>query len=314
MAGQREVGLDGDAPGAVRSRRRSARPARPPAAEAVTPAAQITVRAAIRSVSPSGRWIVTPLVVDARPPCADSVDGHAEPLERALGLGATATAGSVVEHAVGGLDEQDAARGRVDRAGSRGAACRGRARRSGRPSPRRSGRRRRRRTSARPRGCAVGLDLGGLEGAEERGCARRSALSSDLTSAACSPPLLVAEVGVAASRRRRSACRSRAGSGDRYARRPATRCTSRASRSKSATSASSTRTLRAPLEDRAQRIGDLARRERAGRDLVGQRLEQVEVAPVDQRDLDRRAAQLRDGLQPAEAAADHDHAVTLSRR
>ena len=60
------------------------------------------------------------------------------------------------------------------------------------------------------------------------------------------------------------------------------------------------------LEDRAQRLGDLARRERTGRDLVGERLEEVEVAPVDERDLDGRTPQLQDGLDPAEATADHD--------
>ena len=63
------------------------------------------------------------------------------------------------------------------------------------------------------------------------------------------------------------------------------------------------------LEHRAQRDGDLAGRERAGRDLVEQRREEVMVAPVDQRDLDVGAAQLADGLQAAEPAADHDDAV-----
>ena len=47
------------------------------------------------------------------------------------------------------------------------------------------------------------------------------------------------------------------------------------------------------LEDRAERIGDLAGRERPGRDLVGERLEEMEVAAVDERDLDRRTPQLR---------------------
>jgi hypothetical protein len=35
----------------------------------------------------------------------------------------------------------------------------------------------------------------------------------------------------------------------------------------------------------------------------------VEVAPVDQRDVDRGAPQRLDGLEAAEAAADHDDAV-----
>ena len=57
-------------------------------------------------------------------------------------------------------------------------------------------------------------------------------------------------------------------------------------------------------EDRAQRIRDLARRQRPGRDLVGERLEEVEVAPVDERQLDRRIPEVNGRLEPAEAAAD----------
>ena len=64
------------------------------------------------------------------------------------------------------------------------------------------------------------------------------------------------------------------------------------------------------LKDRAQRVGDLGGRERAGGDLVGERLEEVEVAPVDERDLDRPAPQLRERLEAAESAAD-DHDVVL---
>ena len=63
------------------------------------------------------------------------------------------------------------------------------------------------------------------------------------------------------------------------------------------------------LEDRAERIGDLAGRERPGRDLVGERLEEMEVAAVDERDLDRRTPQLRDRLQAAETSADDDDVV-----
>jgi hypothetical protein len=46
------------------------------------------------------------------------------------------------------------------------------------------------------------------------------------------------------------------------------------------------------LEDPAEGIRDLASRKRPGRDLVGKRLEEVEVAAVDERDLDRRSPQL----------------------
>ena len=63
------------------------------------------------------------------------------------------------------------------------------------------------------------------------------------------------------------------------------------------------------LQDRAQRIGDLAGRERARGDLVGERLKEVEVAPVDERDLHGRPLEVQRGLEPAEAAPDHDDAV-----
>ena len=62
------------------------------------------------------------------------------------------------------------------------------------------------------------------------------------------------------------------------------------------------------LEHCAQRIGDLAGRQGAGRDLVAERLEQVEVAAVDERDRHVRLAQPERGLEAAEAAAD-DHDV-----
>ena len=52
------------------------------------------------------------------------------------------------QHRVGGVEQDDPGRARVDRCGSRRAACGARARRSARPSRRRSARRRRRRRSA----------------------------------------------------------------------------------------------------------------------------------------------------------------------
>ena len=47
---------------------------------------------------------------------------------------------------------------------------------------------------------------------------------------------------------------------------------------------------RVPLatQDRAQRLGDLARGQGTRRDLVQERLEEVEVAPIDERHLDPR--------------------------
>src|SRR5205085_696104 len=66
-------------------------------------------------------------------------------------------------------------------------------------------------------------------------------------------------------------------------------------------------------EDRAEWVADLSGRERPSGHLVGERLEQVEVAPVHQRELDRRGGQVRGGLQAAEAAADDDHPMRPRR-
>ena len=66
------------------------------------------------------------------------------------------------------------------------------------------------------------------------------------------------------------------------------------------------------LEDAAQRRRDLLRSEGSSRDLIQQRLEEVEVATIDQRYLDQSAAKAADGLQTAKASA-HDHdPVSLS--
>ena len=65
-------------------------------------------------------------------------------------------------------------------------------------------------------------------------------------------------------------------------------------------------------QDLPQRHRHLDGRERAGRDLVGERLEEVEVLAVDERHVDVRAAQAAHGEQAAEAAADDHH--TLPRR
>ncbi len=57
-------------------------------------------------------------------------------------------------------------------------------------------------------------------------------------------------------------------------------------------------------DDVTQRRGDLPRREHAGGDLVQQRLEQVVVASIDQRDVDGRMGEMPDRQQPTEAPAD----------
>jgi hypothetical protein len=61
-----------------------------------------------------------------------------------------------------------------------------------------------------------------------------------------------------------------------------------------------------PAQDVADRPGDVGRRQRRGRNLIQQRLEAVMVLPVDQRDVDRGAAQRLRGFDAAEAGAD-DH-------
>ena len=63
------------------------------------------------------------------------------------------------------------------------------------------------------------------------------------------------------------------------------------------------------LEDRAQGIGDLSRCERACGDLISERLEQVEVPAIDERDLDLRVPEPESRLKACEATAHHDDAV-----
>ena len=68
----------------------------------------------------------------------------------------------------------------------------------------------------------------------------------------------------------------------------------------------------ASFEHAAQRRSDVRRRQTAGRDLVKQRLEQVEVAAVDQRDLEPRGTDRLGGVEPAESAADDDDALACA--
>ena len=59
-------------------------------------------------------------------------------------------------------------------------------------------------------------------------------------------------------------------------------------------------------EKPAQRIGDLARGQRPRRHLIQQRLEEMEVPPVQQRNLDTRPAELAHRPQASKAPADDD--------
>ena len=66
-------------------------------------------------------------------------------------------------------------------------------------------------------------------------------------------------------------------------------------------------------EQTAERVGDLRGRERPGGDLIRERLEQVEVTPVDKRDPDRQMGEVKRGLKSAESAADDDDVGGESR-
>ena len=59
-------------------------------------------------------------------------------------------------------------------------------------------------------------------------------------------------------------------------------------------------------DDVAQRLGDVRRRKRGRGHLVKQRLEEMMILPVEQRDADIGLAQRLGRLQPAKAAADDD--------
>ena len=74
------------------------------------------------------------------------------------------------------------------------------------------------------------------------------------------------------------------------------------------------RHLLASAQQIADRPGNFRRRQRRGRDLVEQRLEQMMVAAIDQRDPDRRTGEAKGGLQPAETGADDHHMMGLFRR
>ena len=66
--------------------------------------------------------------------------------------------------------------------------------------------------------------------------------------------------------------------------------------------------------DRSKRLRDLARREGARGHLVEQRLEQVEVAPVDERDRHGSVAgEVLRGVQAGEPAPDDHDVVGLGR-
>ena len=72
------------------------------------------------------------------------------------------------------------------------------------------------------------------------------------------------------------------------------------------TSASITLALRWPLRILRIGRGDIGRRKTRGRDLIEQRLKQVMIVAVDQRDVERLPGEALGDRQSAEAAADND--------
>ena len=64
-----------------------------------------------------------------------------------------------------------------------------------------------------------------------------------------------------------------------------------------------------PAQHAAQRRGNLARRERAGGHLIEQRLEEMEIAPVNQRHVHLRALQLLRRAQAAKTTAQNHHSM-----
>ena len=146
-------------------------------------------------------------------------------------------------------------------------------------------------------GAPVGLALGALE--------RQQHPPPDLERIL---ERLQARRGACATRRgrnRRASRRSRR-SGSRSSISPSVRMSRLAARSIAGGLGEQHLDVALPPQDPADRRGDVPRRQRRHRDLIQQRLEDMMVAPIDQRDPHRRAAQRPRGIQAAETAAD-DH-------
>src|SRR5579872_1077290 len=69
--------------------------------------------------------------------------------------------------------------------------------------------------------------------------------------------------------------------------------------------------LRAAAKEMPDRPGDFRGRKRSGRRLIEQRLKQVMVATIDDRDANRRSSETVNRLEPAESGADHDHMISF---
>ena len=232
-------------------------------------------------------------------------------LQRAHRPWRRARAGSSLEHPVARLDEQDLRpRGRFQR--TEVATLRVVRDLADLPGHLDTGRSGTDEHERHQRGAAlgIGLELGGLESASStlRLVVQRSLQRLQIGRRPL--PLVVAEVVVARAARPRSACRRGSPRG--------------APHSPAIGPSSTSRALEIEPGDLGERNADVApaggklptqRVDRSplgdatGRDLVGQRLEQVEVAPVDERNLDRHSRKLQRGLEASEAAADDDYSM-----
>ncbi len=67
-------------------------------------------------------------------------------------------------------------------------------------------------------------------------------------------------------------------------------------------------------EDRTHRVGNIARIEPRGRDLVQQRLERVVVAAVDDHDVDRPVREVLHDVEAREASTDHHDTMASAHR
>jgi hypothetical protein len=237
-------------------------------------------------------------------------DGYAEALQRPLGL-RRERGWEARQHTIGGLDENDAGAAGIDGAE---VAPQGVARQlgdlAGHLDAGGTGADDDEREPRVPCLC-VRLALGGFTGGEEAAANRECTLER-LDLGGVHPPLLVAEVRVMRA----------AGDDQRVVAEPI-----RCRHGRDGAQVQLTRIevevgdlgqqdadIAVALEDRAERMGDLAGRQRPRCDLLRQRLEEMEVAAVDERDLDRRAPQRQDRLEASKTAAADDDLVFSGAR
>ena len=296
-----QVRLDEDPSDAVRRRADGRRRPSARTRGGRTPAPHSTVRAGMRSSRPRRPPASTrhPVRVDGRDPGAGP-DLDAEPLELALGRGRPVRRVGR-QDPVHRLDEDDPGVARVD--GPEVAPERVAGDLAERPGELDAGRPAADEDEGHPRPAplGVGLALGGLEGDEDPPADLGRVLDG-LEARRDGRPVVVAEVGVVGAGRddeRVVGDRAAVGQQDLAL-----------LRVEADGLAEDDRRVALLAQDRAQRLGDLARRQRAGRDLVEQRLEQVEVAPVDEgQPTSGSMPRLLGRVQPGEAAADDDDPV-----